>query len=100
MPGLGGGRERGSEARERELAVGRGGVGIAGGAAVAEGGGQAGEEEGGASGEAEGAGGEQGQEVDEDGQPDRELDGVLGVTQEAGQVEVVLEPAEEQLDLP
>ena len=97
---LGGCGTRGIEARERELVGGRGEVGVAGGVEVQEGDGEPGEEEWGASGQAEGACGEQGQEMDEDGQPDGELDGVLGVAQESWQVEVVLEPAEEQLDLP
>ena len=82
------------------MACGGGRVGVACGVEVDECAGEACEEEGGAPGEAEGARGEQGQEVDEDGEPDGELDGVLGVAQEAGQVELVLEPAEEQFDLP
>ena len=76
------------------------GVGVEGRVEMLEGGGEASEEERGASGEAEGAGGEQGQEVDEDGQPDRELDGVLGVAEEAGESDVGLEPAKEELNQP
>src|SRR3954465_9137360 len=109
---LGGGREGEVEAWERELGGVRGGgggagrVGVGGESSVAgqveqeEGGGEASEEEGGASGEAEGARGEQGQEMDEDGEPDGELDGVLGVAEQAREMEVALEPAQEELDLP
>src|SRR5215212_9668823 len=97
---LGGSRGRGGEAWERELSGDGRQVGVACRIDMDEGGGEACEEEGGAPGEAEGTRGEQGQEVDEDGEADRELDGVLGVAEETGQVEVVLEPAEEQLDLP
>ncbi|HZO25318.1 MAG TPA: hypothetical protein VFH48_04915, partial [Chloroflexota bacterium] len=73
---------------------------IAGGVEVLEGGGEAGEEERGAPGKAEGTGREQEQEMDEDGQPDRELDGVLGVTEQAWEMELTLQPAQEELDLP
>src|SRR5215203_5556585 len=66
------------EAREWELVGDRWVGGVAGGVEVLEGGG----------------------EMGEDGEPDRELDGVLGVAEESGQVELVLEPAEEELDLP
>jgi len=65
-----------------------------------EGGSEPSEEERGASGEAEGTSGEQGEEMDEDGQPDRQLDGVLGVAEEAWQVEVAFQPAQEELDQP
>src|SRR5688572_18221701 len=85
--------ERGLGGDRRELS----GVGRV---EVLEGGGEASEEEGGASGEAEGASGEEGEEVDEDGQPDGELDGVLGVAEEARESDVALEPAQEELDLP
>ena len=51
---------------------------VAGGVEVLESSGEAGEEERGASGEAEGTGGEQDQELDEDGQPARKREGVLG----------------------
>src|SRR4051794_26354151 len=74
---LGGGREGEDEAWERELVGVRGESSVAGQVEQEEGGGEASEEEGGASGEAEGARGEQGQEMDEDGEPDGELDGVL-----------------------
>src|SRR3954447_17889967 len=97
---LGGGREGEVEAWERELVGVRGESSVAGQVEQEEGGGEASEEEGGASGEAEGARGEQGQEMDEDGEPDGELDGVLGVAEQAREMEVALEPAQEELDLP
>src|SRR2546421_11017730 len=64
------------------------------------GGGEASEEERGASGEAEGTSCLQCEEVDEDGQPDRQLDGVLGVAEELSEMQVALQPAQEQLALP
>src|SRR6476659_1387818 len=73
---LGGSLEREVEARERELVGVRRQVGVACRVEVDESPGEASEEEGGASGEAEGARGEQREEMDEDGEPDRELDGV------------------------
>jgi hypothetical protein len=88
------------EARAGELGACWRGVAIAGGVAVLEGGGEAGAEERGAPGKAEGTGREQAQELDEDGQPDRELDGVLGVAEQAWEVKLALEPAQEKLDLP
>ena len=42
----------------------------------------------------------EGQEVNEDGQPDGGLDGILGVAEQAGEVELALQPAEEEFDLP
>src|SRR3954453_22612299 len=38
--------------------------------------------------------------MDEDGEPDGELDGGLGVPEKAREMEVALEPAQEELDLP
>ena len=87
------------EAWQGELGErGRGGVAVQ--IEVKESNGEACEEEGRAPGEAEGAGGQEGQEVDEDGEPDRELDGVLGVAEEPCEVKLALEPAQEGLDLP
>ena len=79
MHRLGGCRGDGVEARERELEGGGRRVEIAGLVEVSEGGGETCEEERGTPREAEDAGGEQGQEMDQDGQPDREFDRVLGV---------------------
>src|SRR3954453_5937500 len=62
-------------------------VGVACGVEVDDGPGEACEEGGGAAWGAEGACGEQGEEMDEDGEPDGELDGVLGVAEEVGQGE-------------
>src|SRR6266511_2702656 len=98
--GLGGREERAIEAREGELRGDRRAADVAGEVEMLEGGGEASEEERGASGEAEGAGGEQGQEMDQDGQPDRQFDGVLGVAEEPWQMEVALQPAQKELDLP
>lgn len=80
--GRGGREERAVEAREGELRGGRRAAGVAGEVEMLAGGSEASEEERGASGEAEGASRAQGQEMDQDGQPDRQVDGVLGVAEE------------------
>jgi len=38
--------------------------------------------------------------MDEDGQPDGQLDGVLGVAEEPWQMEVALQPAQKELNQP
>src|SRR6187401_2486175 len=82
---LGRRRCEGVEVGERELEGGRRGLEVVGRVEMKEGCGEACEEC---------------EEVGEDGEPDGGFDGVLGVPEQAREVKLAREPAEEELDLP